>query len=97
MGKPKQPKRCRWCNRETSRHCGICLACCDKRDEKNRQISAGLIPYVPPELRPGHRLFADPAKRAARIVAAAKGKATKLANLPCGNRLESNATGKVRG
>jgi hypothetical protein len=49
---------CRWnCGRKTNRRCGICLQCCDKRDERNRRIDAGLQAYVPPEKRPGHRFY----------------------------------------
>lgn len=51
-------KLCRWkCGNKTERRCGICLACCNRRDETNRQIDAGLIAYVPPQDRPGHRFF----------------------------------------
>ena len=80
MSEPKSPKRCRWCSRETARHCGICLACCDKRDERNRQLDVDWTKYVPPDLRPGHRLFVDPVKKAARRAAGLKAKATRAAN-----------------
>ncbi|TMA97495.1 MAG: hypothetical protein E6J74_05000 [Deltaproteobacteria bacterium] len=48
----------RWkCGRKTDRRCGICLHCCDERDERNRRIDAGVKAYVPPQDRPGHRLY----------------------------------------
>jgi hypothetical protein len=80
MSKPNPPKRCRWCNRETTRHCGVCLLCCDKRDERNRQLDADWTKYIPPDLRPGHRLFVDPAKKAAYRARGLKAKATRAAN-----------------
>lgn len=53
-----KPKPCRWrCGRTTDRRCGICLACCDARDERNKRIDQELEPYVPPQDRPGHRLY----------------------------------------
>ena len=49
-------KLCRWnCGRKTDRICGICLQCCNERDEKNKRIDVGLEAYVPPDKRPGHR------------------------------------------
>jgi len=49
---------CRWnCGRRTDRRCGICLECCNERDERNRRIDAGLESYVPPQDRPGHRFY----------------------------------------
>jgi hypothetical protein len=47
---------CRWqCGRRTDRRCGICLQCCNERDERNRRIDAGLEAYVSPQDRSGHR------------------------------------------
>ena len=40
--------------------CGICLECCNERDERDRQIDAGAIAYVPPDQRPGHRFYKGP-------------------------------------
>lgn len=49
---------CSWkCGRKTARHCGTCIHCCNARDERNRRIDAGLEAYVPPQDRPGHRLY----------------------------------------
>jgi hypothetical protein len=46
---------CRWqCGRRTDRRCGICLQCCQERDQRDRRIDAGLEAYVPPTKRPGH-------------------------------------------
>src|SRR6516225_6792388 len=58
-------RACRWrCGRLTDRICGICLQCCNERDERDRQIDAGAIAYVPPDQRPGHRFYkADKPKR----------------------------------
>lgn len=53
----KAPKKCRWCKAFTDRRCGICLPCCDARDEYDRKIDAGLAPYIPPEEIPGHRFY----------------------------------------
>ena len=54
----KSLKRCRWkCGRMTDRICGICLDCCNARDERDRQIDSDLASYIPPEQRPGHRLL----------------------------------------
>ena len=51
-------RACSWhCGRLTDRICGICLQCCNERDETNRQIDAGAAVYVPPEKRPGHRFY----------------------------------------
>ena len=51
-------KSCRWnCGRKTDRRCGICIYCCDERDELNRQIDAGTAAYIPPDKRPGHRFY----------------------------------------
>ena len=51
-------RACRWrCGRLTDRICGICLQCCNERDERDRQIDAGAIAYVPPDQRPGHRFY----------------------------------------
>ena len=58
-------KLCLWhCGNPTDRRCGICLNCCDARNERNRQIDAGLIAYTPPSKRPEHRFFEDVAKKA---------------------------------
>ena len=57
MKRKKAVKKCRWCGVETKRHCGICLNCADARDEYNKRIDAGKAVYVPPEQRPGHRLY----------------------------------------
>src|SRR5262245_24188046 len=56
---------CHWrCGRRTDRICGICLECCKERDERDRQIDAGAVAYVPPDKRPGHRFYkADKPKR----------------------------------
>jgi hypothetical protein len=49
-----KPRLCRWnCSRKTDRRCGICIYCCDERDQ---QFASG-APYVPPSERPGHRLY----------------------------------------
>jgi len=55
----KKGSPCRWCRKPLVelRRTGICQDCTDKRDERNRQITAGEIPYVPPDQRPGHRFF----------------------------------------
>lgn len=51
-------KLCRWnCGRLTDRRCGICLTCCNERDERNRQIDARVIKYVPARI-----LYAKPKK-----------------------------------
>ena len=50
------------------------------RDERNRQLDADWTKYVPPDLRPGHRLFVDPAKKAARRAQGLKANATRRAN-----------------
>lgn len=51
-------KLCAWkCGRKTDRRCGICLECCNARDEMNKRIDAGLEAYVPPDKRPGHRFY----------------------------------------
>ena len=51
-------KPCRWsCGRKTNRVCGICLDCCNARDDRDKRISAGEVPYVPPTERPGHRFY----------------------------------------
>lgn len=51
-------RACSWkCGRTTNRICGICLNCCNERDERNRRIDAGLEAYVPPQDRPGHRFY----------------------------------------
>ena len=41
----------------TDRICGICLDCCNARDERDKRIDAGLEVYVPPDKRPGHRFY----------------------------------------
>ena len=41
----------------TDRRCGICLECCNARDEMNKRIDAGLEAYIPPDKRPGHRFY----------------------------------------
>ena len=54
-------RACRWqCGRLTDRICGICLQCCNGRDEKDRQIDAGAAAYMPPDKRPGHRFYKGP-------------------------------------
>ena len=74
-------RRCRWkCGQMTDRRCGICLLCCNARDERNRRIDAGLESYVPPQDRPGHRLYLDSAKREARRERGQKARATRMAN-----------------
>jgi len=51
-------KLCAWkCGRKTDRRCGICLECCNQRDEINKRIDAGLETYVPPDKRAGHRFY----------------------------------------
>lgn len=77
----KKGELCRWCRGPLGDHrpSGICLSCCDARDERNRQISAGLIPYVPPDQRPGHRLYHTPDQKAVFKARGAKIKATKAA------------------
>jgi hypothetical protein len=59
-------RHCQWkCGRLTDRICGICLQCCNGRDDLNRQIDAGVVAYVPPDQRPGHRFYkADKPKKA---------------------------------
>jgi hypothetical protein len=53
-----KPRLCRWnCGRKTERRCGVCIQCCDARDDKNRQIDAGKMPYIPPNERPWHRFY----------------------------------------
>ena len=57
-------KPCRWkCGRRTDRRCGICLDCCDARDQRNKRIDAELEAYVPPSKRPEHRLYEGKPKR----------------------------------
>ncbi len=65
-------RNCRWnCGRKTERRCGICIFCCDARDERDRLIDAGKLAYIPPSERPGHRfyerkqLIRSPAQKAA--------------------------------
>ena len=51
-------KLCAWkCGRKTDRRCGVCLECCNARDEMNKRIDAGLEAYVPPDKRPGNRFY----------------------------------------
>ena len=58
---------CRWkCTRKTSRRCGICLQCCDERDEHNKRLDAGTTKHIPPTERPGHRFYVSPERKAAR-------------------------------
>jgi hypothetical protein len=33
------------CGRQTNRRCGICVQCCDSRDERNKRIDAGTARY----------------------------------------------------
>ena len=81
---------CRWkCTRRTNRRCGICLQCCDERDEHNKRIDAGTAKYIPPTERPGHRFYVSSERKAARLVRGAKAKATRTANIhlkPWGRR-----------
>ncbi len=71
---------CRWrCGRKTNRRCGICLTCCQKRDETDRRIDAGTARYIPPTERPGHRFYVSPERKAARLARGAK--ATRTANV----------------
>ncbi len=63
-------KPCRWkCGRTTDRRCGICLECCNERDERNKRIDAGIEAYTLPEDRPNHRFYKrkqiSPAKKSA--------------------------------
>jgi len=78
MSKLKE-RKCAWCGKPRDRVCRICLPCCDARDAKNALIDEGKAPYVPPHLRPGHRLYQAPERKEARKVAAAKAQATKKA------------------
>jgi len=54
-------RACRWhCGRLTDRVCGICLQCCNERDEKDGQIDAGMLAYLLADQRPGHRFYKGP-------------------------------------
>jgi hypothetical protein len=61
------------------------LQCCNERDEKDRQIDAGAVAYVPPDKRPGHRFYkADKPKRMlsdAHKQALADGRAKSIARI----------------
>lgn len=74
-------KRCRWCKEPNTRRCGVCLVCCNQRDEKNRQIDAGTALYVPPTERIGHRFYERkqvPRSEAQKIAAKNLGHAAKI-------------------
>lgn len=54
----KRLRLCHWhCGRKTNRSCGICLECCNARDERNRWIDADKLAYVSPDKRQGHRFY----------------------------------------
>lgn len=73
---------CRWkCGRKTERRCGICVQCCDARDERNRRIDAGTAPYVPPTERPGHRLYERKQLNSGQKDALVKARAVRKSNL----------------
>jgi len=51
-------KFCRWkCGGPTANRTGICNNCWKASVDRHRQIDAGVIAYVPPQDRPGHRLY----------------------------------------
>lgn len=62
MPKPKKPKICRWCHKpQATNRVSICSPCLVARDEKNKRIDReGIKSYVPPQERPGHRLYEGP-------------------------------------
>jgi hypothetical protein len=73
-------KLCRWkCGRKTDRRCGICLHCCDERDERDRRIDAGVEPYVPPQDRLGHRFYERKVLSESKKAALTKARAIKQA------------------
>ena len=60
----------------TDRICGICLDCCNARDERDKRIDAGLEAYVPPDKRPGHRFYKGDKGKLSEAKRAALTKAT---------------------
>ena len=85
---------CRWkCRRKTNRRDGICLECCNERDERNRRIDAGLEAYIPPEKRPGHRFYKRKTAKAERT-ANQQAALTKARTARIGRITEQNAPGE---
>jgi hypothetical protein len=89
-----KPKSCRWsCARKTDRRCGICLTCCDARDERHRDIDAGKLAYVPPDKRLGHRLYkGDKALSESKKAALTKAATARIGQIP-----RPNAPGEAFG
>lgn len=73
---------CIWnCGRMTERRCGICIFCIDERDERDRQIDAGKVAYIPPTERPGHRFYERKQLSEAQKAAIVKANAAKKAQM----------------